>query len=333
MVVNFLKTIKDVAELAKVSTATVSRYYRDNTLVKEETQERIRIAIDKLNYTPNSLAGMLKSNKTNTIGLIISDSSNIFFNQLIYRLNLYFSEKNKEMFVLYNDGTKRTREIIRRLLSFRVEALLFMPNAYSKTIENLLTSNACYPLQLFLDYYQTMDSVVIDDELGGYLATKELLVNNHQKILLVDIENQVFENRKAGMRRAFEEANIKFSDLGILTFNEGDYTNHDDMLANKLDTYKPTAIISVTNHLTQHVVKFLRDRNLIIGKDISLIMYDESEWASLENITTISQPFDLMIEKIQHLLSKAIFEGSKEKKISKVTIKPTVVRRKSVNKI
>ena len=85
-----MATIKDVARMAEVSTATVARYLKQPEIVSDESKARIKIAIKELGYEPNSIASMLKSMRSNIVGLIISDVTNPFFNNLIRSLNKLF---------------------------------------------------------------------------------------------------------------------------------------------------------------------------------------------------------------------------------------------------
>ena len=118
-----MKTIKDVAKYANVSIATVSRYFRSRNLLAPATQKKIEEAIRAVGYTPNSLASMLKSSHTNTIGLLISDINNIFFNHLIRSLNEELEKIGKRMIVLYTKSDDISEEI-GTLISLRAEPML-----------------------------------------------------------------------------------------------------------------------------------------------------------------------------------------------------------------
>ena len=321
-------TIKEVAQLAGVSTATITRYFNSPEKIHPKTYNKVKEVINSLNYTPNSLAGMLKSNKSNIVGLIVSDSSNIFFNKAIHDLNAVLTDISKQLIVQYSDQYTHIIETIKTFLSFRVEDILFMPNEYSKSVEKLLSNYSCYPLQLFVDYYPTIDSITIDDELGTYLATEELIKHNHERILLIDFDNKVHKNRRSGFIQAFKKYNITYSDDHVLALRHYDLQQNKAELANKIESFKPTAIISVTNNLTQFVVRLLRIRNIEIGQQISLIMYDDSAWAELERITVISQPIDLLIRQIQQVIQYAMTNEQRE--LRKLSVKPTLITRNSV---
>ena len=321
-----MTTIKDVAKYANVSTATVSRYFRSRNLLAAATQEKIEEAIRTVGYTPNSLASMLKSSRTNTIGLLINDISNIFFNYLIRSLNEELDKIGKRMIVLY-PKSDNISEKIATLLSLRVEAIVFIPTLYSPDTESLLAKSHCYSLQIFVDCYPKFDSFTVDDALGAELAVQEFASYGHKKILLIDNQNPVFEKRKEGMTRALQKAGLPCSEQNFLVLPNSDFHEKQRRIAEAIKKFSPTAILSVTNNLTQNVTNVLKH----IGKEqLSLIMYDDSEWAQLNDLTTISHPFIEMTQIIQSALFKNLSHGMRSDVPIKQSIQPVLMRRKSV---
>lgn len=104
-----MATIKEVAQLAGVSVATVSRVLNKNGYVKEQTLEKVEQAIKELNYTPNSIARTLFTKKSNTIGLLIPDITNPFFSELFKSVETYAEEHGKQIF-LFNSNYDLERE-------------------------------------------------------------------------------------------------------------------------------------------------------------------------------------------------------------------------------
>src|SRR5690554_6417138 len=99
-------TIKDVAKLANVSIATVSRVVNDNYKVSEELKDRVLSAIYELKYLPNSIARSLKNDHTHTIGLVVSDISNSFFTALARSAEDIFMKKGYNLIVCSTDDSK-----------------------------------------------------------------------------------------------------------------------------------------------------------------------------------------------------------------------------------
>lgn len=321
-----MTTIKDVAKYANVSTATVSRYFRSRNLLTAATQQKIEEAIRAVGYTPNSLASMLKSSRTNTVGLLINDISNIFFNYLIRSLNEELDKIGKRIIVLYPKSDNISQEIA-TLLSLRVEAIVFIPTQYSPDTEALLAKSHCYPLQIFVDFYPKFDSFTVDDALGAELAVREFAAYGHKKIMLIDSENPIFGKRKEGMTRALQKAGLPCSEENFLVLHETDCIDKQRRIAEAIKNFSPTAILSVTNNVTQNVASVLRHT----GNDrLSLIMYDDSEWAQLNELTTISHPFIEMTQIIQSALFKNLSHGMRSDVPIKQSIQPVLVRRKSV---
>ncbi len=330
-----MATIKDVARMAEVSTATVARYLKQPEIVSDESKARIKIAIKELGYEPNSIASMLKSMRSNIVGLIISDVTNPFFNNLIRSLNKLFLDSHKRLIVVYDDENVDFVGQIRVMISLRVEAVMFIPTRKSQTIENLLIHNNCYPLQLFIDHYNIFDSLTINDRLGTYLAAKELIDNKHRNLLLIDFDNDIYRERLAGFKDALAEARIAFDESMTCSLSDRDFMSHHDDIKRAIKDAKATGVISVTDTLTKNVFSSMSSLGKIIYHDYSLVMYDESDWAKLQDVTTISHPFAEMTQKIQNLLLKNLDNHASKKfdAPEKVIINPLIIRRNSVRTI
>lgn len=325
-------TIKMIAKRANVSIATVSRYFSSPSSLTKKTRERVEAVVNEYNYRPNFAASILKSNLTNTVGILVPDTNNIFYNRLIDELNVTLNKNGKHLLIFYNDPNINFDTQINSFLTIKVDALLFVPNSYSDNTYQLLSESKCYPLQLFVDYYHDFDSVVVDDEKGTYIATKELINNGHQRILFIDYNNDIFVHRLAGFKGALNDNVFKFDNDMVLALKLNDMENYAKQIGERIISYKPTAIISVTNNLTQLTCTVLRKLNLQIHKDISLIMYDESEWAKIEGITTIAQSHALLTKQISNLIID-MYDSSKTKSHHKIIVSPTLNRRTSIKDI
>ncbi len=325
-----MATIKDVAQLAQVSTATVSRYFQSNDVVSPSTQLRIKQAVQELNYSPNSIASMLKSSRTNIVGLIVSDVNNVFFSYLIQALNVSLSKLQKRLIVLYSDPNGTVSDQLRALLSLRAEAAIFIPSKPSRSIEQLMNNVNCYPLQLFVDCFEKFDSLVVDDAYGTRLAAEELLGRGHRRILMLDTDNAVYRHRREGFLRAFREAGVPFSEEFVLALDTYDYISRHEEIAEAIRRVRPTAILSVTNNLTQNVVCVLRKLGLEIPRNVSLVMYDESDWAVLNDYTTITHPMEEMTNLIQTILPQNLYKPGAARQPFKRSVRPKLIRRGSV---
>ena len=182
-------------------------------------------------------------------------------------------------------------------------------------------------MQIFVDFYPDFDSFTVDDALGAELAIQEFAAYGHKKVLLIDTENPIFEKRREGMTRAMQKLGLPCSEENFLVLPDADLREKQRRIAEVVKKSSPTAILSVTNNLTQNVARVLQE----LGRsDISLIMYDDSEWAQLNELTTISHPFIEMTQLIQSTLFKNLTNDTRTDAPIKQSIQPVLVRRKSV---
>lgn len=318
-----MATVVDVAKKAKVCPSTVSRYIRSPELVSKEKAKVIEKAINELGYTRNLGASFLKSCKTNIVGLVLPSNYNTFFASLLAKINVATKALNKQLIVLYASDFDEVKNQIRVLLSLRAESILFIPERKSHTIRTLTFSNHCYALQLFIDSFSQFDSLVVDDTYGAYLAAKELIENGNTNIVLIDNENDVYTKRLAGVKKAYEEYNIDLNQLMTITLEPND--DIEEKLKSFFTKHVPEGIISVTETLSQQVCLVLNSLQISIPNDVSLIVYDDSNWAKLCAYTAISQPSDVIVNNIKDLLKKGQTE-----KIENVVIQPLLVKRQSV---
>lgn len=327
-------TIKMIAKRANVSIATVSRFFSSPDSLTKKTKEKVAAVVNEYNYRPNFAASILKSNSTNTVGILVPDTNNIFYNHLIDELNVTLNNKGKHLLIFYNNPNINFNTQINAFLTMKVDALLFVPSSYSENTFRLLNNSKCYPLQLFVDYYHTFDSVVVDDEKGTYKAAKELIENGHHRILFIDYNNDLFIHRLAGFKGALNDNVFNFDNKMVLALKINERKDYAKLIGERILSYKPTAIISVTNNLTQLTCSVLRKLGMQLYTDISLIMYDESEWAEIEDITTITQSHNILTKQIADIISDMYDDKKLNKhRLNKIVVEPTLNRRKSIKKI
>ena len=161
-------------------------------------------------------------------------------------------------------------------------------------------------LQLFRPLYQDVDTLLIDDELGAYLAVKHLLQSGHRKIMLITRSNPILVKREEGYARAYREAGIPMDQdcICLMTYID----NIKDMLKSRIREVNPTAILSVGERISVNVVQALREMNLDVPGDMSLIVYDDLAWTAAFDITAVSHSF----EAIGNLASELIVGRLKE---------------------
>ena len=173
-----MTTLKDVAKRSGVAIGTASAVINKSLWVSEETRRRVQKAIDELNYRPNQLARNLRTQRTNTIGLIVSDITNPFFPQIIRSIDAC-ARRNGYLIIVCdsNENSEIGFETFKGLLEKKVDGIIFVGGVVPED-ELKKYVNGKYPFIVVIerDYcIPEIHTVIVDSINGGYMATKHLL--------------------------------------------------------------------------------------------------------------------------------------------------------------
>lgn len=219
-----MATIKDVARLAGVSTTTVSHVINKTRFVAEATQEKVMKAVDELNYAPSAVARSLKCNSTRTIGMLVTQSTNLFFSEVIDGVESYCYRQGYTLILCNTGGIyEKQRDYIRMLAEKRVDGILVMCSDLTEELKEMLDRHSDIP-KVVMDWgpeSSRADKIIDNSEEGGYLATKYLIDNGHTDIACLSghFEKLACQERIAGFRRAMAEAKLPINEDWILEGN------------------------------------------------------------------------------------------------------------------
>lgn len=324
-------TIKDLAAYTNISKSTISRALRNPETVAPQKLQIINKAVDELGYVPNYFASNLKSNTNGNIGFIVNDVQNPFFNKLIQSIEKTLDHDNFRLLISFSlSDQKSIDEKISNVLFSPISGLLFSPDTVSEDMQKKLLHKDIYVLQLFTKVYDTFDSLVVNDFYGTYLATQRLIHSGHTNILLIGFNNLVFRERIAGYKKAYHDFNIPLNENNIFLLDNIEFIK--DQISTKILSSKPTAVISISDIVGINTIKGLKQLNLRIPEDISMIHYDDSTWADLLNITTIAHPIDLLGRQTAEILINGIRNSKRSQNIHQ-KIDPIIIERNSVQNI
>src|SRR5215211_6903855 len=219
-----MTTIREVAERAGVSYATVSHVINNTRLVSPETRERVVAAMDALHYRPPALARSLRQGKTNTIGLVLPDSANPFFAEISRSIEDAAFKKGYSVF-LCNTELDIQRELfyVDVLSKKQVDGIIFVAAGdQADSIDFLIRRNM--PVVMIdrdLPDVQ-IDVVLTDHQLGGMLATRHLIELGHTRIACIagPLSITPSAERITGYRKALEEVGIAYEESLLF---RGDY--------------------------------------------------------------------------------------------------------------
>jgi len=328
-------TIKDVARAAGVSVTTVSHVFNETRPVAAETRARVRAAIDALGYAPSTLARALKGERTGTIGMLATSSTNPFFAEVISGVEERCFELGYSL-ILCNTGEDRERmkAQLTTMLQKRIDGLVVMSQNVDAEIFNDLSYLRGLPMvAIDTDGLDDISVVNDDSEIGGALAATYLVQRGFRRIaVLAAPENhQRGRRRLAGFAASLESQGVRLDPTLIystdLTLGSGDRAMRALLAA---QPEPPEAIFCMNDLVAVGAIHAARESGLRIPDDISVIGYDDIEMAAFVEppLTTIHQPtLDIGRTGAQRLIE--LVEGAPPSSET-VSLPPRLIERRSV---
>lgn len=331
-----MATMKDIAKLAGVSTSTVSHVINKTRFVSEEISERVKNAAQELNYyAPSALARSLKVNRTQTIGMLVTTSTNPFFGEVVKGVERSCYHKGYSLILCNTEGdNERMRDSINTLLQKRVDGLILMCSSLEGERIDVFERYSDIPV-VVMDWGPmlfTSDKIQDNSLRGGYLAAKYLIDCGHKEIGCITgplIKHQA-QMRYEGYKRAMIEAELDFNANWIV---ESDFECEGGYQALKKMVQRgplPSSIFVSNDMMAMGVINAANELGIKIPDDLSIIGYDDIHIAKFmsPSLTTIHQPkYRLGQAAVETLLTK-LENYSKEPNV--VQLEPTLVERNSV---
>jgi LacI family transcriptional regulator len=288
--------MSDVAARAGVSKTTVSHVINNTRFVEEETKQRVLQAIAELGYRPSVVARSLTTNRTETIGVIVSDSSNHFFAEVLRGIEDVLRPKNYALLVC------NTAEILEReahyldiLMRQRVDGIIAA--ATSQRWDELTKVETQHIPVVFADrFFEGLDDpfVGVDNKKGAYLGTKCIIDCGHRQIgILAGFQRlSTMRERLAGFRRALEEHDISLPEEWVITSALSIEGGREAMRQLLTLPECPTAVFLNNNLLTLGALLALKELGLRCPEDVGLVGFDDHPWAAVSDppLTVVRQP-------------------------------------------
>jgi LacI family transcriptional regulator len=291
-----MATIYEVSELAGVSVATVSRVVNDSGRVSEKTRVKVLAAMTDLGYRPNSIAQALASNRSNCVGVLVSELHGPFYGAMLSSIEQTLRSAGK--FVIFAAGhsnAAKEKEGIRFLISRNCDALILHVEALSDQylVEH---SNQAVPFVIVNRRVPGLADhcISLNNARGGYLATRLLLQLGHRDIAYVSgpLSWGDARERLAGHKHALEEADVPFDERLLY---EGDYRESGGVqgLNRLLDKVVPfTAVVCANDEMAAGAMSVARDRGLGVPDDLSIVGFDNAPLARYlyPKLSTVDYP-------------------------------------------
>ena len=292
-------TIRDVAEQAAVSLGTASNVLNRPDRVAPETRERVLEVIERLGFVRSSAAHQMRSGTSQCFGAVVLDAANPFATETVRGLEDVVHEHGCAVYVCSTDGSAdREARYLRLLEEQRVQGILITPA--SRNIHHLQKLRDRGTLVVLLDRRSAdgdLCSVSVDHAHGGELAARHLFELGHRRIAFINgpLHLSQCSERRRGGRRAAREAGLD-PDASIVEYTIDPITSleqaerHVDALLAIDD--RPTAVVCVNDQIAFTVLRALAQRRVRVPRDISVVGYDDVEFAAMLTpaLTSIRQP-------------------------------------------
>ena len=303
-----MANIRDVAKRAGVAPITVSRCINNSGYCSAEVRARIESAIAELGFVPNRLASGLRSKRTHTLALVLTDITNPFFTTIARGVEDTASEAGYTVIFCNSDESVAKEQMyLQMLLEKRVDGVLLVPAVSGIDSVNLVKKQDT-PIVVIdrrLPDLQT-DVVRCDSESGAYDLTRLLLSLGHREIVILTGPHGVStaEDRLKGYRRALEEAGIPQNKdkefYGAYTQQSGYEMAQQAMQKNK----RITAVFGANNFITFGTIKAFREMQVRVPEDVAVVGFDDLPTAlvTFPFLTVAAQPAYEMGKKAMEIL-------------------------------
>ncbi|MGM0414937.1 MAG: LacI family DNA-binding transcriptional regulator [Bacillota bacterium] len=335
-----MATMEEIAEKAGVSQATVSRVINGHSGVSERKRKLVLEWARKLDYQPNRTAQSLKNNKSNLIGLIVSDISNPYFAEIVHAVEKEAANNGYNIILCNTESNlQKERESINTLRSRQVEGILIVPSdklaPHLKTIKKL-----DIPFVVITQFSDLFASVAVDHAKGGEMIVRHLADLGHTKIGYIGplkyagYSEDKFEGYKNGLKKSNLEFNLEYvieTEGGAPELSSQDVFKKVNQFLKQKDRSLATAYFAYNDLAAFEAIKAFEDHNLKIPEDIAIAGFDNTSLAQINRpgLTTISQP----IKTIGHVGLDMLFDKIKEnKEDEKIILEPQLIVRESTLK-
>lgn len=330
-------TIKDIAKLSGVSTATVSKIINGKANdISKSTVEKVMKIIEEQNYSPNTIARSMITKKTKTIGLIIPDVRNPFFTDLTRGAEDVANDRGYSIFFCNtDDDLNKEIKYINNLIEKQVDGIALAGAAVRDRVleEKMDIRIPIVSLDRNVYFQGIKGKIEVDNFSGAYDAVSHLIRSGHRKIMYLSgpLNIKLSSDRLEGYKKALLDNNIEYGEELVVVGRYNSDFGYEIIKNIKIDN-DVTAIFCGNDLIAIGAMNALKERSISIPKDISIVGFDDIYISSLVTpaLTTVRQPsYTIGRLAMERLID--ILEG-KENLSSRVEIKLELIIRESTCK-
>jgi len=335
-------TIKDVARVAGVSIATVSRCINSPAQVRPKTREKVMAAVQETGYAPNKIAQSFRSGRTHVIMVVLPSVGDPFFTEVMTGVRAAAQAAGYS--ILINEtqfNTMTDKEIGALIVSKQVDGIILLASM-SPFGRKVLSAHSKRAIPFVVGCEKVSDDLVefpsihIDNLAAAEEATNLLIGLGHERIAFMsgDPSSLLTHDREAGYRKAMTDAALnvpeQYTVHGYLTIDGA------KRAANKLlnEPVRPTAMFCANDEMAIGTLHCIRQAGLRVPEDISVVGFDDTRYAevAMPPLTTISQPAAKIGKRTVERLVEAI-EGVGTRAASPELLPHKLIIRQSVGPV
>ncbi|MCD9020533.1 LacI family DNA-binding transcriptional regulator [Cohnella silvisoli] len=310
-----MKTLKDVAQRAGVSTGSVSKVLNGHPSVSEVLKSKVDKAIAELNYRPNMVARSLRTKTTNTVAVMVPTSNDPYFVEFFRGVSLALRDiQCVPMLYSMEFNTDIPVNVIHEVLMRGVDGLIVSTYGWEQDIiDELFRISERLPVVSFKRSFPgtSVHSVNIDDQAGMNKAVQHLIKNGHRRIgfLAAGLDLKTGQDRLNGYRTALEASGIEFDDNLVVDCESFQIEAGYNKVQQLLKRYpRPTAIVGANDALAIGAMKYLESRNLRIPEEIAVMGYDDEPLSTLvtPKLSSVAVPVYEMTRRAVQMIDKAL---------------------------
>ncbi len=305
-------TMRDVAEKAGVSKATVSHVINETRFVEEVTKQRVQNAIKELGYRPSFAARSLTTQSSHIVGSIVSDVTNNFFAQIIRGIeDVLYSHNYSLMVCNTNEVLEREEYYIDILLRQGVDGIIAAATSQNWEVLNE-ASKLNVPIILLDRIFENATSsyVGVGNEQGAYLGTKHLIERGHRDIGILSGFHRLstMRERLSGFQQAMHENGLIIREEWSLSTPLSIEDGKQAIQALMQLEAPPSAVFICNNLLSLGALIGLQEMGLSCPDDVAIIGFDDHPWAAVSSppLTVIRQPTYAIGKTAAQMLLEAI---------------------------
>lgn len=315
----------DIAAMAEVSIATVSRVINGSGGYSKSTEQKVTNIIEKFEYTPNANAKSLRTNISKSIGVVVPDLTNEFFAKIVRVLNNFFLKHKYSVLICDSNEDESLEDMhIAELVEKNVDGIIYISGQADVKV---IDKRHAIPV-VYIDRRPKHADILIqsDNKQGGYLATKELIDKGCKRILFLRDSRSVspVRHRRSGYLEALEENQLEFKEYFEVRISP-DYVSAKTKISKMLEEGCFFDGVFATNDMMAlGCIHALEEKGFKIPQDVKVVGFDDISISEFCNpsITTITQD----TEKLGTLAAQALLKLiCKEKIIRKETIVPVAL--------